>query len=647
MANLHISVTFVLALCLKLISSSLYDLIETPQTSHILGEEDKSTPNIVSNSFITEVPKADNHLTSFEREINDILGTPGYIEYGLEDNLLHTLHHTHSSPLLPEKEHKYFTMGEGGDHHHQHVEFPMTPFERDEQSAGYACVSDIGDVEDSLVKEVDHLNHKTFEAHNLKTSKKPHQTSRVVELKKNKRKDRSEDADPGWSNSGLNDKISSKGGVYLHDILQNHYKIEEKSLIRELQWQAQLVLWHSPGLSATIKAHFQAFEDHSKNNLANDWKFFFSSERISVAIKRIHSEIAMGFFGALKTVCYGQKGIPEMRLLVEDGWDFLYKYFHDEFQILQKNNVLLPSSILPCSYDRDKAIGEILSHVLTIPEKSSISSRIIFQLLKRWYQSSKFNSAISRIPINYSTFLENCHVIYNRGRKKIKIDGGKTKKEQDDLFKYFRVEMRRQGESLIQKGLTPLGKDMKTFFATLKLKMGDIYVSQDGEKGARKDLPSSVVKEDIKIINKAIEIAEKSITPTFMGILSTLHTKGKMDESWSLMIQSGWNHLQTYFNRWISFLSKPEYSVILPTKGKKVQDIDWADDKMTIAYLGTLRDITNVPTNLVWFLLDLWFDCITESKHSEIQNLSTKVLPPNREFLRNNYMACVISHRKS
>ncbi|KAH9822548.1 hypothetical protein DFH28DRAFT_457054 [Melampsora americana] len=665
MANIHTLAILILSVCLKLISSNLNDLtIKSPIESHIFHVEDNfntltSHPDIPSNAFISEVPEADHHLRFFEEEINEILGRPSYMDHYIEETDYKTFHHIQPNSYLLEKPHKPLKILAGESQHDQDAVPILNTLVNDIESHQVGRTLDATqtanhkDSENELIEESDHLHHNKIQKPQMDYLKKSSQKLKSSNFKKKKLQNRFEDVEGQQLMLNLDGHISSTRGMQLHGSLKRKYILEEKTLAHEIQWQAHLAIWYSPGLSTTIKLAFKDFEDHVKVNLSKDWEKTFTTEKILGAIKRTRSDVVIGFFGVLKAIFNGQKEIPEMRLLVEDGWNFIYKYFDDEFKIFQNKIKSTPSLIQQVCYESVQPPGAIISHVLVLSERSIVSFRIIFGLLKRWYQSCKYKTEISFIPMDYFSAIQDFEALYKqRGgdasiwrscgdrrrsdkkneSKRIKLDGEMDKKAQDYNF---RNGIRREGNKLIESNT--LEEKIKNYFTRLRRDIREIYAPPEGDQDSGDDLPSSAF-ENLKTLHQATFRAERFITPTFMGILNSMLSEIQMDASWSLMIQRGWEHLQTYFNRWLIFLSKNKYSVLSPKSLHRSTSIDWSDEQMTISYLASVEDITNISPQLVWFLLDLWYEGIMTSKQGEIHDISTRILPPNRKQLRIDFL---------
>ncbi|KAH9822549.1 hypothetical protein DFH28DRAFT_922838 [Melampsora americana] len=667
MAVQNISTTLILALCIKHISSTLNHLnIENTIASPISGAEEMfntftSTPNILSTELIPEVPEADNHLKCFEKEINKILGAPEYMYYDMEGTGPQIFDNIQSNLLFPEKEKESFTVSEREIQEHQPVISPLDTFERcfgshqEAQSTEETHTGGIRDKEHKLVKGSVQFHQDKTKKHILESSEQPYQTLEAENLKKKQCITRFEEHDSQW-----NHDMSFESGIYSHYMLKNNYQIEERKLLPELQWQAKLAMWHLPGISTAVRSFFHSIEDRFVANLAEGWKEYITTEKLLFTFKRIRCELVMGFFGALKVV-YRKMGPTEMRWLVEDSWKFLSQYLKKEFEILEYNSQPEPSLIPRSSYCKDKKPGDILLHMLILSNRTLMSSRIIFQLLVEWYQSSKKNDTIFRISMNYPTFVQTCDVLCKRkgedasiwkfmgdgkteyARKKgkrIKLDSEKTEKVKGERgYEVFSRGMRARGNNLAESDIPILGQEIKGYFAALMSEVNKMCETQDG-------LPTGIMG-NFDTITQAISVAERYITPMFMGVLISLPRETNDNGYlYQQLIQSGWNLLKTYFYRWLKFLSTIQYSGISLTSKCRAENVNWSDEKMTISHLAAIKKAYQMSPQIIWYLLDLWYDYITTSKQSEVQELSQTILPPNRKYLRESYSANLIPQKK-
>ncbi|KAH9822550.1 hypothetical protein DFH28DRAFT_949018 [Melampsora americana] len=713
MANLHIFVTFILAVFSKPIFSNFKNLnMASPITSHIPDIESPITlhipdiespisihipeietpitlhisdiaeiiniltpnPNSVPDKSTSKVLGADSHLKCLEKEIDERLGAPEYMDF--EATSLHNFDHILPNLWLPEESHESFTTMEGEiqdhqdellalDDHGQIIEWHQNGLLIDKSHT-----SEMKDQEQNLIQEKDASKNKKVNQEILGSLEKSYQMEPGdLNIKKRKRKHRYNDQESQHPMFDLNDDFASSSDKYFYDMKNKNYQIDERTLLHELHWQAQLAMWHIPGFSATIKSAFHAFEYHAKANSAQFSKHTFKKDKVPFAIKHIRSQIVMGFFGALKVVFHGQDDIPDMKALMEDGWNFIYKYFGDEFNISQPNTHFVPSMISHRAYLKEKVQGEIISHVLTLSENSIISSKIVFRLLDQWYQTTQYQSSISRIPVNYTSFIQSCDALQKKKgesasiwrscshkptdyENEIEIErselvgvvNGDTKKEPP--HRSFGIEIQRKGNELIQREIPRLKGEIKDFFKNLRSKVRDVYAPQANYQALRVSYHQSV-RENLETINKAISIAEKTITPKYMGVVSSIHPQIKSNESWNLLVQSAWDHLKTYFNRWPIFLSERKHASISPTSNCRAENVDWSDDILTIAYLASIKQVSHVSPQMVWFLLDLWYDGITTSKDIETHNLLPRISLPDQHYLRNDYLTHVYSKRKN
>ncbi|KAH9816514.1 hypothetical protein DFH28DRAFT_891295 [Melampsora americana] len=629
-------IILICALCLNVIALSWLDhLFEDPEPLHISGgsgnfENPTFNPITFSDKSFEHIPNLNHRLETIEKEFIACLEAPEIMSKPGSE--FETFHHTDLDFLLPEKSHETLTKLEWPELDHKHTT------QRFNTLGGYEAPSGNDDHihDDHTSEKQDTERHfipvqsmtKT-EATNQKDSGSSDKSFRTLKAQKfnpKKRKKEFEDEEILKSNLYLKDQID----IDTYVIRPKRYRVDERMLSRELQWEGQLAMWNVPDHSEKIKSDFKTFEDYVKSIsiLKSNWDRNFNPEKLLFLTKKLKSELAVVFLGVLKVLFHGKSDIPSMELLIEDSWDFLYKYLKEEFQILQPETCFSPSLIRVDQYLKDKVPGEILSHTISLPKRSPIPTKIIFQLLERWSRSSKYHETISKISFDYSSFINKCDEIYKqRGEEKMGKLGAKNRS--------FCSEMKRRADDLFRREQSKVGKEVKEFFEVLKKKTKESYI-QNHLQSSKFNLHQ--VNQNLKLIDTAVSIADKFIAPTFMGFLTFLHQDMVMDETWDLIIQSGWDLLKAYFGRWSSFFSKTKDTIGLGTTSRsKLEETDWSDVIETINNLGLRNPRTMISPQISWFLLDLWYDHIITSKQNEIQKISKKVLKPNRQDLMMKY----------
>ncbi|EGG06617.1 uncharacterized protein MELLADRAFT_106562 [Melampsora larici-populina 98AG31] len=445
--------------------------------------------------------------------------------------------------------------------------------------------------------------------------------------------------------------------------LPNTGRVDYRALIWTLKWQFQLAMWFTPGVSEDIISVFDEVKDSSKAQLPMGKTYPYDAQKVIPAIEKIQTNVVMGFLGSLRLIHFKYGDLSARKQLIEDGWKFLKNILNNQFVKLQDEVNCVTHKGFKTSNYKYKCSDDILSHALHMPERSPISFGIIIELLNMWYQSTKHQASLYKVNLSYNSFLKTCEEAYQQqgeGNSLWKVSSGCNSNElrqhkfslengvginpsnegEVNLIRAFPSRLKRMGWVIIDDKNTGYAGKIDVFFKSLSKDIQVFYRHQTLNKNIPKTNSNKIILSN-EMINKAVLSAHQDIVPLFFGILSVIQ-KCKVDEKISKIIyEKGWEHLKTYFNQWLTFFRDNKNQAIWTTYYCRPREEEWSNIKYTISHMGKIVRGRCKSMQLLWYLVDIWYEVVIGKGESDTHEIAVHISPPNPSLTKLKYVEWV------
>ncbi|KAH9817340.1 hypothetical protein DFH28DRAFT_177518 [Melampsora americana] len=428
----------------------------------------------------------------------------------------------------------------------------------------------------------------------------------------------------------------------------------DSNLISLMIWKGQIAMWYNPQVSNQMGLFFDRIDKGVYSCLKRSQFSYYSPDEVDYAVTRIQSDVVMGFLGALNILFQGKKNKPKMRNLIASGWDFLQKALHKAFDPLNAalNHLDVYENQSHHDYFLDPSL--LLHYILQLKPKSYISSTLIRHLIEDWSGTTIYNPKDYQIDISPSSFLSTIQsqvalrgpikTIWNDqnkfSSKQMNNSGSKTEKALAlDKIKLKRAIAKNPAKHLERIGVNEMLNYKGLLLEVIKffewLKQGMIENLDKDKMLINADMktkthPNLVIMHP-RMIHNLISLVHSRIMPAFLGILILLNRDQDGDQVIEQLLRTGWNTLQAYIERWKEVLLVDKTSIILPETGKAAHFIKWYDSRESLHYLCQRKQMSSLPAEPLWFLVELWYEEMTEKSVRGESLLGFQPSPPTRD----------------
>ncbi|EGF97808.1 uncharacterized protein MELLADRAFT_114073 [Melampsora larici-populina 98AG31] len=194
-----------------------------------------------------------------------------------------------------------------------------------------------------------------------------------------------------------------------------HYYVKENTFNAVLQWQCRLLLAKRYKISENIEDFFEGLKESSRSR----FKYAVGPSSVihnlqTIAFKRLQTHFVPGVLGAFKIVFQRHVEAEWMHSLILDLWEYLQRYLNTEFSFSPKADITKLSERQKRQSHSHIKPGNLLEYTLHLSQGVPPSSKIIYQKLQEWADTTSYKCLVSGIMKDYWSFVEQSDVCYKQ-----------------------------------------------------------------------------------------------------------------------------------------------------------------------------------------------------------------------------------------